>query len=373
MENKDKNEEKTAASESRNETPAPRADYGDSEIDAAVAAGLKDYALKNYDAAADQLGRACELYSQKKGSENAQLLFVYGRALFRVAVNNSEVLGERAAAAPDASATVSRSATPANPNFTFEGDDEDEEQAENEEQEAQGDAEDKNEDKDKDQGDDEGDKAENGEEGEQPQEQDDFEDAWEVLDLARKLLADELAENPDNTDTKKQLAETYDLLGEVSLESENFSQAVADLKASLDLRLQVYPADAPAVAESHYKLSLAHEFDFDDPDYRKKAIASLEKALESVRARPDPDTEIERDLETRLAELRADTRGVEEAKADALDGLVGAAASEIKSQLVQAISSANDVTGLVRKKRSTPANGGPTKKAKVEPEPKTDN
>lgn len=89
------------------------------------------------------------------------------------------------------------------------------------------------------------------------------------------------------------LADTYDLLGEVSLESESFAQAARDLRSSLDLKLELYPIESTLISEAHYKLSLALEFaaaseDVSENDRlkgREEAALEMEKAILSCRAR----------------------------------------------------------------------------------------
>ena len=102
-------------------------------------------------------------------------------------------------------------------------------------------------------------------------EDDDFVNAYEVLDLARILLSKRLKEAPAGKgketglsaiarQLKERLADTHDLQAEISLEGERFPNAVIDLKAALELKEEIYPPASSLVAEAHYKLSLALEF-----------------------------------------------------------------------------------------------------------------
>lgn len=64
------------------------------------AKGTAQYAHKNYDEAADLYARASELQAELNGEmspENAEILFLYGRSLFKVGQSKSDVLGGRAA------------------------------------------------------------------------------------------------------------------------------------------------------------------------------------------------------------------------------------------------------------------------------------
>jgi len=105
--------------------------------------------------------------------------------------------------------------------------------------------------------------------------------AWEVLELS-KLISTELLEGGKATAGKdtiaameKRLCDTYLLLSEVSLESENFGQAVEDLQVCLERQKAVQPADSRDIAVTHYQLGVALGFDkkYDE------AVTSLEAAV----------------------------------------------------------------------------------------------
>lgn len=56
------------------------------------------YSVKDYNAAAELYSEATELQAELNGemsSQNAELLYKYGRCLYHVAVKNSDVLGSR--------------------------------------------------------------------------------------------------------------------------------------------------------------------------------------------------------------------------------------------------------------------------------------
>ena len=110
-----------------------------------------------------------------------------------------------------------------------------------------------------------------GQDSEAADEDDDFVNAYEVLDLARILLSTRLKEvqagSGKETEVsaiarqlKERLADTHDLQAEISLEGERFPNAVVDLKAALELKEELYPPASSLNAEAHYKLSLALEF-----------------------------------------------------------------------------------------------------------------
>ncbi|OCK75036.1 hypothetical protein K432DRAFT_362740 [Lepidopterella palustris CBS 459.81] len=255
-----------------------------------TAAANLQYSLKNYIAAADLFSEATELQAELNGEmapENADLLYQYGRCLFKVAVAKSDVLGgkvtseekpdKRSAKKPKAQETeMSAGTSKANgadghlesgskedsigskPYFQLTGDEnwtdsEDSDDADGEPG-AEADAED-----------------------------DDFANAYEILDFGRILLSRQLEmltaasaatgqgkgksiavpkteDTPEIRHVKERLADTHDLQAEISLENERFTDAISDTRAALELRQQLYPPESSFLAEAHYKLSLALEF-----------------------------------------------------------------------------------------------------------------
>ena len=267
------------------------------------------YAIKDYNAAAELYSKATELQAELNGemsTKNADLLYSYGRCLYHVAVSNSDVLGSKvagekrdedklkpkrrktnndeAAAAPtngDLKEQGERVAEEAilqiaqakdrvdgltdgkqatdKPHFQITGD-ENWDDSDSEDELA-------------------GSNPEVEPADEEPE--DDFSNAYEVLDLARLLLQRRLAEIEAEAEEsrgkgkamplemssidpvkqlKERLADTHDLQAEISLEGERFPAAVEDLRAALAIKEELFPQDSSILAEAHYKLSLALEF-----------------------------------------------------------------------------------------------------------------
>jgi len=247
------------------------------KLDELTKAASLQYSLKNFSGAADHYADAVEIQAALNGEmapENAELLFYYGRALYKVAIAKSDVLGnkvvqeekkkpksekkskeangEGSSAAPNGSKAEEKAETVASkPYFQLTGDgnwtDSDEE-VDDADAEAQG----------------------------QEEEQDDFSDAYEIFEIARVLYSKRLEaqDTGDNENKgkgkaeltataraiKEKLADCHGFLVEISLENERFHDAVADARAALALQEELNPFDHENVMEAHYSLSLALEF-----------------------------------------------------------------------------------------------------------------
>ncbi|KAL8855630.1 MAG: hypothetical protein Q9178_007719 [Gyalolechia marmorata] len=319
-----------------------------SELEDLIAQATLKYSVKDYDAAAELYSRATELQAELHGemaAGNADLLYAYGRCLFHAAVRSSDVLGSKVVGekqrtrphpprkskkkndrltldeSTNNDAGVSQEAVARDlegkdataksddgkaqdgkPYFQFTGDEnleasDDEVDA----QQLEGEAED------------------------EAEEEDDFANAFEVLDLARILLLKRLQEeeaerqskdqietdSPDITQQlQERLADTYDLQAEISLEGERFSNAVVDLRAALELKTKLFPKESSLVAEAHYKLSLALEFSsmtrekagdgaadtekemFVDEGMREESAKEMEAAIASCKLRISKEEDI---------------------------------------------------------------------------------
>lgn len=265
------------------------------QLNMLISQATAKFAYKDYDAAAELFSRATELQAEINGEmspENADLLYSYGRCLYLVAISSSDVFGhkimreaqpedavrrdivtkrddyiltnfsndDKNSLSPNVSTTtideadIASQARAKSSHFQscihFTGDDNDDD-SERENGVVDADETDINRDLD----------------------DDDFTNAFEVLDLARLLLQRKIRDiqlieggNPLNPDSsilrqlKEKLADTFDLQAEISLEGERFSTAVEDLKAALQLKKLLFPQHSSLIAEAHYKLSLALEF-----------------------------------------------------------------------------------------------------------------
>lgn len=145
------------------------------------------------------------------------------------------------------------------------------------------------------------------EEDDDAEPEDDFNAAWEVLDLARAIHE---KQQDESDEVKMKLADVFITLGDVSLETgafisvyafntrversfaEKFDQAITDYSAGLALKTDLLPLSSRQIAEAHYKLSIVLDL---TSGRLGDSITHAERALDSV--------------EARLAELRAALSG----------------------------------------------------------------
>jgi hypothetical protein len=82
--------------------------------------------------------------------------------------------------------------------------------------------------------------------------------SWEMLELAKTIFIKHLesleAESSVRGELETKLSETYQLLGEVSIENEDYKQAIEDLTTCLKRRQQFLPEDSRCIAETHYQV-----------------------------------------------------------------------------------------------------------------------
>ncbi|XP_027219179.1 histone-binding protein N1/N2-like isoform X4 [Penaeus vannamei] len=238
--------------------------------------------------------------------------------------------------------------------------------------------------------------------------------SWEMLELAKVIYQKQQDDNPEMA---KKVAQVYLKLGEVGLESENYSQGIEDFKQCLQIQEKILEEDNRCLAETHYQLGVAHSFsdDFDKAIESFTAamkviemrIANLEKRIKEKKEwteeqrkkdaaeRPDPfyteEGEIE-ELNKLLPEMKEKVTDMEEMKKDSKDRLQKAAKEAFMANAIGGTSKAgsssqtgfdapssstsvvpteikaSNITHLVRKKRKPEdeVEGEEVKKAKGE-------
>ena len=81
-----------------------------------------------------------------------------------------------------------------------------------------------------------------------------FELAWKILELAKN------AKSSIDPEVETRIWETYMLLGEVSIENQDYSQTMDDLNVCLQRQINVLPADSRLLSKTFYQLGLALGF-----------------------------------------------------------------------------------------------------------------
>ncbi|SCU99954.1 LANO_0F04500g1_1 [Lachancea nothofagi CBS 11611] len=317
------------------------------EIKQLLNEAAKFYAAKDYEISTNLYSEANAIYDASTGSSNADYLYLYGKSLYMLALSHSDVFG---------------------------GDDE------QEEQEVEGDEEEESKKKQLYQFSDTLAEEEEDEEQEtvnkgpsqeednsqqeeaqiEPQDEEtptsDFENAWEILELARSHY-----ENmPQDSETLQKLSETYDILGEISLETENFPQAKQDFAKCLELRLKAYNDQDSAhrlIIESHYKLSLALEF---DPSEGAECQKELERAIELLETRIK-DQKAEKGDEGLLEELKVKLKELKVTE-ESFDTIKRESVAQVKQVL--GVAPVNDLTSMVKKRKPKQDQTQQTKKQK---------
>ncbi|KAI5139711.1 Nuclear Autoantigenic Sperm Protein [Manis pentadactyla] len=204
--------------------------------------------------------------------------------------------------------------------------------------------------------------------------------AWDMLDLAKIIF-----KRQETKEAQLYAAQAHLKLGEVSVESENYVQAVEEFQACLNLQEQYLEAHDRLLAETHYQLGLAYGYNsqYDEAVVQfSKSIEVIEKRMavlnEQRKEAEGSPAEYEKEIEE-LKELLPEIREkIEDAKESQHSGNVAELA--LKATLVagrkptDGASSSNcvtDISHLVRKKRK-PEEESPrkddAKKSKPEPE-----
>lgn len=216
--------------------------------------------------------------------------------------------------------------------------------------------------------------TEGGEKKENPDDISNLQLAWEMLELAKVIYLKE-----EDKKSKLKAAESFLKLGEISLETENYEQAISDFQECLKIQEAELEPDDRLLAETHYQLGLAHGFNkqYDESiDQYRKAIKVMEAKIGKLKktvedgtqgkgkepqAADDPikaaQQEI-KDLEEILPDIRGKIEDMEEEKKniDELKSITKDTLAAVASELKPAESSepkkaASDISHLVRRKR----------------------
>ncbi|WRT67445.1 uncharacterized protein IL334_004416 [Kwoniella shivajii] len=353
------------------------------QADQLIAEGKKAIALKQWEEGVNKYGEALDLMRQLVGETDpsmAPLLLSYGKALYELAFSQQGVMGkdEGSKEADEAVRQGALEEAPAkNGNFVFSADPTSDDDDEDDQEVPAGSeagpststsvpatttpA--------------EGEEGGENEGNDEPE--DDYNAAWEVLDVARTIYAkivEDKADGDEGRDEKLNLADCYLALGDVSCETENFPQAVQDYTSALSLQSALLPSSSRQLASTHYQLATVLEF---TPDRRSDALDHVEKALSAFKERltqlesSDPDSEevkklsdkekenevkdvknLIEDLRVKIDELKiTSTTQTNDIISKSIDHLWGGQSSDQPLSSAPDNAPVNDLTSMVRKKK----------------------
>ncbi|KAG0170819.1 hypothetical protein DFQ28_001638 [Apophysomyces sp. BC1034] len=324
----------------------------EAQIKTLLEEGNRAFSLDDYDTSVIKFGEACQLLDTINGylsPENGDAYFLYGRALLKVAIRQNSVLGQAAQASATAveQAEQEQEVTNTNARLQFAGEPELEDSEDEDEEDAAGEL------------------AEEGE-GAEGAVEDDFENAWDILDIARVIF-----EKDQDEATQLKLADVHMCLGDVSIETEKFNDALPDYRKAIEIKERLLEPDNRQLAEVYYTFALALEFSSESHNAHAeidKAITVLNKRVEKLQAASigkgkaketesiNDDASVKEiaeikemipELELKKEELSS--RKNTEAEADALlKSMLGTVATEKTSVSAQTL--VNDLTTLVKRK-----------------------
>ncbi|KAJ1658935.1 hypothetical protein IWQ61_001897 [Dispira simplex] len=339
--------------------------------------GKKAFALGEYEAAIDNLGDASQLIGgvvdETSSLVYADVLILYGQALLHNAIEQSALMAnQKLQTALSNEAQIVADSSSDQPGqtkgkFHFEGEPDfrQVEQLTNPEAGssrggmAATNASPNFEDGTKDEGDEnESEYGQRHAKGED-EEEDDFSTAWEVLELARLIYS--------KYDTPKHRLKEADLLlmlGDVSLESENFKQAMEDYQKATAMKAPLIGTDSRELAECYYKIALAQEYanEFAHAiDNLHKVIRILENTLAKLTATEDTgdDKEVDEikglldEVQSKLDDLNASQARKASGSTSSTDALLQAAFGPTSTSNSNTHGAAvNDITNLVRSRKA---------------------
>ncbi|KAH3678117.1 hypothetical protein WICMUC_001681 [Wickerhamomyces mucosus] len=348
------------------------------QINKLLEQGAKQYALKNYEKSSELYGEACEIYNTEFNDDDPDLLYLYGKSLYQIAINKNEIFG----AGGDNNNNIGEDDGNLGNKDQDQDHDEDGDQDENLNSNYQFSTEVEEEEENQDQDDEEEDQDDNDREEEeedkdqdqepQGQDQTDFEIAWEILDLSRSLFDKILSKliKPQNLQDLSieynsinfKISEIYNLLGEISLEVENFENSIEDFKKSLDIKSQIFKFNHNYISEIHYKLSLAYEFqnNSNNNDNIENAINHLQLSIDSIKQRDEIDNELIKELNLKLKDLKQNDNNetneddqFNQQKQLILQGILGQQQQQPSSSTnpIPNQTNINDLTSIVKKRK----------------------
>ncbi|KAM4896200.1 nuclear autoantigenic sperm protein [Sylvia borin] len=220
--------------------------------------------------------------------------------------------------------------------------------------------------------------------------------AWDMLDLAKVIY-----KRQETKEAQLHAAQAHLKLGEVSIESENYTQAIEEFQACLALQQKYLEAHDRLLAESHYQLALAYHYnsDFDQAVLQfGKSMEVIDKRLAILTERikkadtgsPEDEKEIEElkgllpEIKEKIEDSKESQKSAKVAELGLKATLVGTTSGFAQSEDSGSVSTipvrkgadgasqcVTDISHLVRKKRKPEeeAHQGDNEAKKSKPEP----
>ncbi|XP_071666013.1 nuclear autoantigenic sperm protein isoform X2 [Patagioenas fasciata] len=202
--------------------------------------------------------------------------------------------------------------------------------------------------------------------------------AWDMLELAKVIY-----KRQETKEAQLHAAQAHLKLGEVSIESENYTQAIEEFQACLALQQKYLEAHDRLLAESHYQLALAYHYNsqFDEAVLQfGKSIEVIDKRMAMLTERMQKTENGSPEDEKEIEELRGLLPEIREKIEDSKESQKSARVAELalKATLIPVRKAADgasqcvtDISHLVRKKRKpedeTHQGDNEAKKSKAEP------
>merc|ERR1712034_258143 len=143
--------------------------------------------------------------------------------------------------------------------------------------------------------------------------------AWEMLELAKVVYTKQIETGGDNkSELEEKLCSSILALGEVSIENENYSQAVEDIKLCLK-KQENLPKDSRIIAETHYQLGVAQGFNAQYDEAVENLNAAIKIIKEKTKNMKEEHKSPSDDQKKEIAELEALVPEIEEKIADTKD------------------------------------------------------
>merc|ERR1711872_1094473 len=320
------------------------------EASTCLTTGKRHLLVNDVPAAVAEFAQACELLSAEFGEtakECAESYYYYGKSLLEMSRLESGVLGNALDGVPEEEDEANNSKVEDPAKMSEEEKKEveekvgealnqnyDELEKKAEEKLAEKDAEKKDGDEEK--------SVENKEEEEEPS---NLQLAWEMLELAKVVYTKQMecADEKNKKDIEERLCRSILTLGEVSIENENYSQAVEDIQMCLK-KQESFPKDSRLVAETHYQLGVAQGFNsqFDVAveslnsaimiiKDRVKNLKALEKASDEERKEIEELEALIPEIEEKIADTKDMKKEAESKPKEDRTNLEGSAKGDAKS------------------------------------------